>query len=139
LHNKGSGKTVLILFFPTQKNMNSRNRELDWSPSQLLLSHGGTLSATLVATTTAFFFLMAAQVGNSTAHVNANRTLGYLWVTISYALGIFGIYLVNGTWQENTRIKRPTFGPGGFIALIVIFLLAIATNTTTLVYLVQYE
>lgn len=110
------------------------NVPVDIGPAWLLLSHGAFLAAIGVGTNSAFVFLIA----NPAFQTLAFKSLAVAQSGGSVLIGLWTIYAIHGTWRENMKLKSPTYGDIGFVALIIIVLyligLAVATGVEVLLY-----
>jgi len=100
-------------------------------PAWLLLSHSGFLSAMLVSVSIGFLFLITNKTVIS--HSAELRALSIVWCVIALVIGAWVLYAINGTWRENRKLTNPTYGNGGFIALMFIVVLIMIISFWTIV------
>jgi hypothetical protein len=98
------------------------NIPIDIGPALLLLTHGPFVGVIVAMLTLSYlFFITGDDTRTTSARVFAASTC--VWTLLFCA---WTIYAIVRTYGENLKVRKPTYGLGGFSALIfLVFILAI--------------
>jgi len=108
---------------------------VDVGPLLLLISPASYIGTIAVMTSIGHLYLVTA---NPVAPRSAQR-IGIGWCYASLGVAIFSLYLLNGGFVENIRLRKPVYGNTGFFIATLIVLIEIALTIWTIVDVARIE